>query len=48
MIRFVDLFVWFEVEEQGEMNRVKEEEGTKKKKVKLRSILQLSLGPVFF
>lgn len=47
MIKFVDLFVWFELGEQGKMNRVKKEGGTHYK-VKLGSTLQFSLGLLFF
>lgn len=47
MIKFVDLFVWFELGEQGKMNRVKKEGGTHKK-VKFGSTLQFSLGLLFF
>lgn len=47
MIKFVDLFVWFELGERGKMNRVKKEGGTPKKG-KLGSTLQFSLGLLFF
>lgn len=47
MIKFVDMLVWFELGEQGKMNRVKKEGGAQKKR-KLGSTLQFSLGLLFF